>query len=255
MLPFLLLTAAMGAPPPLDQVAWLDTLIARRPTLMMQHVGTTSDPAWQALVIRPALRERLVGSATETYQTLVTAEYTEAQKVSDRVWSTAMQAARFPPTPTLTWNSNAGDVGFRVGAAGSLGLDQGYAPKVFFEFIDFDTALTPERVWGFAQRLEQVGFTGASKFTIPAEVLRFQYNNLIVYAPTIALGQCAEATGLEWFAGEIAHIGRGVDGELYGRSVDWHHFLLGGGFATLPEPFQDYVKYRTPNPAKMCPSV
>jgi len=81
--------------------------------------------------------------------------------------------------------------------------------------------------------------------------VRFQYNNVIVYGSSVAMAECAEATGLTYFSGQLLHVGRGVD--VIAEKLDYHHFLLTFGFDRLPPDVQDYVRHRAPLPATPCP--
>lgn len=242
----------------LDQQAYHQQLVERRPELMTQHGDSVRDPAWQALVIRPGWREEIL-STNATYRTILDREYTSDLRASDAAWAESLRAGQrsFAGTDTL---SAAGYpievyVGYKVGSRAATRDAAGYTFKVFFELVDFQRALTPERYLEFSRALVRAGFQGDSKIDLRPGQVRFQYNNVIVHAPSAAMAECGEAVGLAFFGKEIAHIARGVDappgpGET---ATDWHHYLLRGGFSRLTEMVRDFVAYRMgpagcPNP-------
>lgn len=68
------------------------------------------------------------------------------------------------------------------------------------------------------------------------------------------MAQCAESVGLAFFGESVLHTARGVDappgpGE---KATDWHHHLLRGGFARLPDAVVAFVRYQSP--AAACPA-
>jgi hypothetical protein len=218
----------------------------------------TADPAWHALVVRPRYRERLASGA-DTYETLVAREYTDADRASDASWTRALRVAQQAFVPTATVAPAGYDlrayVGYRVGPPIPTPAGPVLDYKVFFEFDDFRASLSPERYAGFVARLDEVGFHGDSKIDLRPGRVRFQYNDLIVHAPSIRMAACAEATGRAYFEDEIAHVGRGVDVRVGGRPTDWHHFLLSGRYDDLPIEARDFVEYRVPvGSASRCPA-
>lgn len=255
----LVVHAACATPtaPTLDQQAYYEQLVSRRPELMVRHGESVRDPAWQALVIRPAYREEILSTAA-TYQSILEREFTADLRTSDAAWASSLRDGqkRHPPTSTLDAAGYPIDVyvGYRIGRRPMPRDADGYTFKAFLELADFQGSLTPERYLGFSEALERAGFQGDSKIDLRPGQVRFQYNNVIVHAPSAAMAQCAETVGLAFFAGEIAHIARGVDaapgpGET---ATDWHHYLLRGGFSRLTDPVKDFIAYRgLPTP---CPN-
>lgn len=245
----------------LDEPGYLSQLLVNRPVLMSMHSGSVQDPAYLALVIRPQFRDQILFHKPDTYQTIMTRQYSMEERASDVAWVKALQQAQ------LQFQSDASVypagypiqafVGYKVGPNVPIHDQGGLDYKVFFEFADFQKTLSPSAYAGFARYLSQLGFQGDSKIPLQPGQARFQYNNLIVHAPSIPLAQCAEAAGIAYFGRQaIAHIARGVDVGLApgGKPTDWHHFLLTGGFGGLPGSVQDYVRYRTPNPPSVCPN-
>lgn len=236
----------------LDATDWLETLRAGRPELVTQHDGGIDDPAWQALVIRPRYRDELLGSET-TYEGLVARDYSAAQRSSDAAWAERLRDAQrsLPATPTLRPAGYPIEayVGYRVGPKGPLVDPIGVTYKVFFELDDFQTALAPDRYVAFSRALEQAGFVGDSKIDLRPGQVRFQYNNVIVHAPSVEMAECAEAIGLAYFGGQVLHVARGVDAD----GLDWHHFLLTGRFGQLPPQVRAFVHHREPLPDAPCP--
>lgn len=235
--------------PTVDQPAWLAELVAHRPGLVRLHEGSVQDPAWEALVLRPRYRAAFLASETETVETLLAREYTDAQRTSDVSWVRSLRDARgaFVPTATIDLGGYDGRayVGYRLGPRIAYDAD-GLVYKAFFEFSDFQRSLSAERYAGFVAALEALGFRGDSKIDLRSGRTRFQYNQLIVHAPSIEMARCAEAVGLAYFGDEVEHVARGVDVVGDGRPLDWHHFLLTGRYAALPDSVRDFVAYRLP---------
>lgn len=255
----LVVQAACSTPtaPTLDQQAYYEQLISRRPELMVQHGESVRDPAWQALVIRPAYREEVLSTGA-TYQSILEREYTAVLRAGDAGWASSLRDGQKAHSPTSTLSAAAYPidvyVGYRIGTHVPRDAD-GYSFKAFLELADFERSLTAERYLAFSEALERAGFQGDSKIDLRPGQVRFQYNNIIVHAPSAAMAQCAEAVGLAFFGRDIAHIARGVDappgpGET---ATDWHHYLLRGGFSRLTETVRDFIQYRRapsacPNP-------
>jgi hypothetical protein len=243
---------APGEPVPfLDEPAWLEELLERRARIMMMHEGSITDPAWQALVLRPRYRAAFLASDTDTYDAIVALEYTEEQRAGDAAWATALQDAQtaFVATPSI---APAGYdlrsyVGYRVGPELPRQSDDKVVDyKAFLEFSDFRRSLTPARYAGFVARLDARGFRGDSKIDLRPGQVRFQYNNVIIHAPSIDMARCAEAVAIEYFGAELEHIARGIDAVVGRKTNDWHHFLLTGSYDELPAAVRDFVEYRAP---------
>jgi len=243
--------------PALDATLWFEQLRQERPMLMTQHDGGIDDPAWQALVIRPRFRDPLIyGRAT--YATVLEREYTGNLEEADGRWAEDLRDAQLALEPSDTLYPSGYPiqqyVGFRTGPRGPWPHERGFTYKTFFEVDDILTTLTPERVVGFARELERVGFEGDFKIDLRRGQARFQYNNVIVHAPTMPMAECAESTGLRWFAGHLLHVAHGVDVKTGPDGpLDWHHFLLTGKFHELPTDVQAFARHRTPHPTHTCP--
>lgn len=250
------LLALPGASAPvLDERAWLDQLLEHRPALVMQHEGTMEDPAYWALVIKPRYRAELLTNSAATWETIVSREYTDALEASDLAWAESMRTfeAAVPATLTLRPFTNLKqNAGYAI--AGGAGYDAaGLHYKVFFDFTDFQKSLTGERVLGFAKELDRRGYQGDFKIGLTPPT-RFIYNQIIVHAPSVAMGLCVEAVGLAYFQGELDHIARGLDVALANKKTyNWHHYLLTALFDGLPVEARDYVGYRTLIPENVCP--
>lgn len=218
----------------------------------MKQVGKSMrDPAWQALVLRPQYRAELLASDTLTYETLVAREYGVEDRASDAAWARSMRDAQtaFVSTPAIAVAGYPVEVyvGYRVGPRPRLepdGLVLSY--KAFIEVRDFQQALSPERYAGFVARLDAHGLWGDSKISLRPGQVRFQYNNVIVHAPTLGMALCAEAVGVAYFGAAVKHVGRGIDAKIGPEAMDWHHFLLTGRYGELPSRVQDFIEYRTP---------
>lgn len=253
--PLLPLLALPGSQVPvLDERAWLEQLVVHRPALMMQHEGTMKDPAYWALVIKPKYRDEMLSDLTATWDTIIARENTDAVKASDLAWAAAARAVHAAVQPTATIRpARAWDTGGGYAIRKSASWDDaGLHYKVFFDFADFQVSLAGDRVVGFVKELDRRGFEGDFKFGFsPAP--RFNYNQIIVHASSIAMGLCMEAVGLAWYGKELDHIDRGLDVVVDKRPYDWHHYLLTALYDQIPSAAKDYVDYRTPIPAKVCP--
>lgn len=249
-----LLASRAATVPIVEEREWWQQLSARRPELAAQHSGTMRDPAYWALVIKPKYREELLSDPAATWDTIVLREDTEALKQRDEEWADALRAfARtIQPSPTLRGGAGERSTGYAVRGGATFDA-AGLHYKVFFDFSDFTRSLTGERVLGFAKELERRGFVGDFKIGLTADT-RFIYNQIIVHAPSIAMGLCVENVGLTWFAGELDHVARGLDVTVDGSPNDWHHFLLLDRWTEVPAAAAEYVAYRTPIPDSVCPA-
>jgi hypothetical protein len=245
---------APSSVPFLDAPAWLAELQTSRPELASQHRGGIDDPAWQALVMRPQYRSELITTPTATYASIVAREYSSKERKADEAWAQEMRDAWAKQQWTATLRDgrspNEVYVDMRVGPDTRMGED-GHVYKVFFELDDIPRSVSPDRYFGFGRALERAGFGGASKVALRPGQVRFQYNNVIVYAPSLAMAECAEAVGLSYFADQLLHVGRGVD--VIAEKTDYHHFLLTGGFDRLAPDVQAFIRHRAPLPANPCP--
>jgi hypothetical protein len=243
--------------PALDATVWFEQLTQARPGLMKQHTGGIKDPAWQALVIRPRYRNELLNGSGATYETIVARDLVPDLEDADATWAEDLRLAQLALVPSDTLYPSGypiqAYVGFRTGTRGPWNKDRGLSYKTFFEVDDLHTTLSPDRVVGFARELERVGFVGDFKIDLRRGQVRFQYNNVIVHAPTMAMAECAEATGLRWFAGQLLHVAHGLDVVTTSGPLDWHHFLLTGKFHELPEDVQAFARHQTPHPTSTCP--
>jgi len=235
-----------SGPGVLDQAAWYDQLVERRPALMEQHDGGVDDPAWQALVLRPRYRNELLRSPTLTYEDIVAREYDDAERATDDAWAQSLRDAQtaFQPTATLRPGRYPLEVyaSFVVGSPGRMVGAEGFSFKTLLEIDDVPAHLGPDGFVGFAEALERAGFAGDFKIDLRPGATRFQFNNVIVHAPAASSAACAEATGRAYFGGHLRHVARGVDDMRGERGVDWHHFLLTGGDDALPEHLRSFVK-------------
>ncbi len=241
-----MLFACANVPGVVDQVSWYALLSRHRPELMEQHDGGTDDPAWQALVLRPQYRPELIRSPTLTYEAIVAREYDDAERSADAAWAERMEQAQiaFEPTPTVRPGRFPADVytSMVIGFPGALRDPRGFSFKVLLEVDDVLEHLGPEQVAGFAEALEAARFVGDFKVDLRPGHTRFQFNNVIIHAPTPEHASCAEATSRRYFAGHLRHVARGVD-DMRGESgVDWHHFLLTGGFDVLAADLRAFIE-------------
>lgn len=248
-----LLASPQASVPVIEERAWWEQLSSRRPELAAQHTGTMRDPAYWALVIKPKYRDELLSTPGATWDTIVSREDTDALKARDRAWADALRAyaATIQASATLRGGASESTAGYAVRGGASFDA-AGLHYKVFFDFTDHNRSLTGERVYGFAKQLERRGFVGDFKIGLTTDT-RFIYNQIIVHAPSIAMGLCVESVGLEWFAGELDHVARGLDVTVDGSPNDWHHFLLLDRWAVVPPAAAGYVEYRTPIPPSVCP--
>jgi hypothetical protein len=230
-------SASAGGPTRVDELGYLRSLQARRPGLMQQHAGSVDDPAWQALVIAPEYREAILGQSYATYLGVLAAEYSAAEMAADRAWALSL----------LEWGRTAGHgdvvpfadrgvyVGLRVGEQSRIAGD--YTYKVFLGFADFRTQLSASTYAAFGAALSRHGFDGASKVDLREGATRFRYNQLVVYARSGAMAQCAERVAEDFFGATLEPSLTG------GRPLDWHHFLLTGGYDQLPAEARAFVEY------------
>lgn len=103
--------------------------------------------------------------------------------------------------------------------------------------------LTPERFLELGQALDSAGFHGDFKVPLTPGSARFQYNNVIVHAPSAAQAACAEAVVLEVLGRDVERVGRGADA-VVGRlgPLSWHEWLLATGDEALPAAVQRFVE-------------
>jgi hypothetical protein len=244
------------AVPILDQVEWWIDLTMERPQLADQYVGRIDDPAWQALVIRPRYRLELITPPFETYESIVAREYGPDERAADRLWAEGLQAAEIEAEPDAAMRriGRPAYAEFRIGPPVRTRDARGFTYKAFFEVDDFLVSLGPDRVTGFARALDAAGFVGGFIIDLRPGQVRFQYNNVIVHAPTMAMADCALATGLSYFASDLLHVGRGIDATKPERSLDWHHFLLTGEFDQLPADVQAFTRSRELPATTSCPA-
>jgi hypothetical protein len=239
----------------IDELAWLDQLLESRPRLVMQHEGGILDPAWQALVLRPQYRQELLDSSL-TYADIVEREYSVELRAIDKTWADSLRVAQRSATGAGVVHPGVYPVDtFASWAVGSMepasGMVQDY--KVFFEFADFVKDLTADRYLAFSNALAAHGFVGDSKIDLRPGQVRFQYNNIIVHAPSIAMAGCAEAIGLEFFGEQLLHEGRGVDAFVAKKPMDWHHFLLTDRVQSLPEDARNFLAFDVLYDTAICP--
>jgi hypothetical protein len=245
--------SALAAPPILDEVDWLDDLTAARPNLVAKSDAGIYDPAYAALVIRPAYREE-IRTSTATYASIVAREYTADARKEDDIWATSLRDAqrRFRPHRRSRVASYALEAytGYAVGDG--LQDENGVTYKVFLEVKDHVTTLSAASWLGFVDALDTAGFVGDTKIDLRPGVTRFRYNDVIVHAPSIAAARCAEAVGVAYFGAAILHVARGIDPPPSNGPIDWHHFLLTGAFGKLPRNIQDFVRYVGPDATATC---
>jgi hypothetical protein len=248
-----------AAPPFVDQPAWLDQLRVHRPDVLVSGRGGVLDPAWQALVLRPRYRADFLVFA-DTYASFRARTYTQAQREIDARWAQSLRDAQqaFVPTTNIVvaGYDRQAYVGYQVGPR-SWGEPDGLVVnhKAFLELSDFERSLTPERYAGFVAKLGEHGFIGDSKVDLRPGQVRFQYNNVIVHAPSAQMARCAEAVGIAYFGAELEHVARGIDAVVDHDTLDWHSFLLTGRYAELPSPVRDFVEYRIPvGSTAVCPA-
>jgi hypothetical protein len=249
-----LLASPQASVPVIEERAWWEQLSSRRPELAAQHTGTMRDPAYWALVIKPKYRDELLSTPGATWDTIVSREDTDALKARDRAWADALRAyaGTIQASSTLRGGASESTAGYAVRGGASFDA-AGLHYKVFFDFKDFNRSLTGERVAGFAKELERRGFIGDFKIGLTPDT-RFIYNQIIVHAPSVAMGLCVESVGLDWFGGELEHVARGLDVVVDGRPTDWHHFLLLDRWTVVPQEAAEYVDYQTPIPRAICPA-
>jgi hypothetical protein len=272
-----------------DEVQYWRILDQKRPELLADPAT-----CYGALTLKSALRSRLL-DGTETPQQIINENYSTAEKNLDFAWMQGQQAALVAKgAELLSLLSKAGIdvrgispsdpsnqlfrramakginqrifvyapagyvpssfVGYEVGT-GNVADERGLDYKVFFEFADYHTDLTPAVYQKFSQALAKAGFHGDSKtptFSPLPGQNRFQYNNLIVHSHSIADAKIAEWVGFEVFGRTIAHMSRGVDvmrkvdGSYVipglNQAYDWHHFLCSRNFIYLPVDVKEFVE-------------
>ncbi|HEY9730611.1 MAG TPA: tetratricopeptide repeat protein [Drouetiella sp.] len=190
---------------------------------------------WSALLLKPKFREQILTGKASVEE--IKNSYTASEKSSDAAWIQAHQSAQrqFAPSKDLPVDLAGYDinqfVGLRCGSYHSLFDDDGICYKIFFDFKDASSTLTPEIYLQFVKRLAENGFVGDSKISMQPGFVRFNYNDIIVHTGSPKMAQLAEAVGVEIFNSRLEYVGRGVDvrgtDSVNGRgnTLDWHHYL------------------------------
>ncbi len=234
-----------------DELGWLTALNEQRPDLVTQHDGGVDDPAWRALVLHPRYRQQMLNPGA-TWDTVLAAEYTLGRRERDRLWAIALRAAHQAVVPHAGVRAGGVDaqvyVGYRIGEPGPWRGTDGTVRKLYLSFVDPERDLSAARLAGFAQHLATRGFDGAFKVDLRPGLARFTYNQLILYLADPSHTDCAESAATAYFAEALSTLGRGVDpAPLQGeRPLDWHHFLLTGRYAELPDEVKEWAENAVP---------
>lgn len=124
-----------------------------------------------------------------------------------------------------------------------------YVYKVLAELHE-PTRLTADRTMALGQALADHGFRGDFKVPVGPGRARFQYNHIIVHAPTPEDAACAEAVIVDLLGQDVARVGRGADADVptLGR-LSWHDWLLALQGAPLPADVDRFVGAAGPVPA------
>lgn len=137
-------------------------------------------------------------------------------------------------------------VSFQIGPAQMpWWKDRGYNFKVFFEFKDPQSSLTPEIYRAFARRLSREGFQGDFKIPVISGWIRFNWNNVVVHATSLESARIAEKVGLQTFEGRLSSYSRGIDfrqPEDF-KVYDWPSFLCLKDPALLPADIYKFVNH------------
>ncbi len=257
--------------PVIDELAYYDALVARRPDVL-------SSDCYRALVLKPKYRERLL--AGETFDAIRDATYTSEQRAFDTQWTRALQSAESAycadhgdPGGCVAICKQACDacapaveraardtvgfwpsgyplcdfVGYQVGPrarpTGKI-LDW----KVFFEIKDEALAsFDAETYFRFTRALERAGFHGDSKIFMHVGGVRYQYNGIIIHSQSMDDARIAERVGTETLHDFIAARARGLDlatSKSPDGELDWHHYLCAQGKADIPSEGLAYVRER-----------
>jgi hypothetical protein len=187
------------------------------------------------LLLKPKYRGQILSGKATVDE--VKNSYSASEKAIDEAWIQAHQSAqrqfiasRELPVDLAGYDINQ-FVGLRCGQYSTLFDDDGMCYKIFFDFKDPSTALTPELYLQFVKRLAQSAFTGDSKICMQPGYVRFNYNDIIVHTGSPKLAQLAEAVGVDVFNSRLEYVGRGVDvrgstgSTGRGETLDWHHYL------------------------------
>jgi len=234
-----------------DELTWLRQLQERRPDLVSQHAGGVAAPGWLALVLHPQWRGQLLDEGS-SWESILGAEYSADLRARDRLWVSALRAAHKAIEPSPRLRAGGVDervyVGYRIGSPGPWRDGDGFVRKVYLSFETPERDLGAGQLAGFAQHLAGLGFDGAFKVDLRPGLARFTYNQLILYLDDASSVECAEAAALAFFGDGLSTVGRGVDPPPAqgAPALNWHQFLLTGGYPSLPLEVRTWLEVSAP---------
>jgi hypothetical protein len=225
-----------------DELQWVRQVQTSRPS-----VFDDVDGASQVLSLKPQYRQGYFASAS--LDSFIKQHYTVSEQAADQRWSEEhrQMIARMSGNPQKNLQVAGYDSRFFAGYTnnGFRGTRAPVCYKVFFEFTDPISDLTPALYLKFAEYLSEQGFHGDSKVPLAPGQARFHYNNLIVHAANLQHALYAEELGIRFFGGKLARTGRGIDSYTNQEPLDWHHFLAAnkGSLNGLPPVTIQYLNF------------
>jgi len=227
------------------EIGYFQYLSNNRPELLAQTAV-----CYTTLLFKPRYRSAI--SAGSDVQSFMNEHYLTGQREEDMRWVAGqlqMEGSiqnRLPANVSVAGYNPSQFVGYLNNHPTRFSDDNGICFKVFFEFKNPTTDLTPQAYVDFVEALSNAGFVGDSKVPLAPGAIRFHYNNVIVHAVSKANALLAEQFGIKYWGAKLENIGRGVDVEQGPRNYDWHHFLCanGGNLSSLTREAIDYLYYR-----------
>jgi hypothetical protein len=228
-----------------DEIGYYKCLANSRPELLSQPAICDN-----TLLFKPRYRSAIAsGSDVESY---MNDHYMQGQREEDLRWIAAQLQmlasvqSRLPANVAVAGYNPNQFVGYLNNHPTGFADANGICYKVFFEFKNATTDLTPQAYVAFVEALSNAGFVGDSKVPLAPGSIRFHYNNIIVHATSRANALLAEQFGTKYWGDKLENIGRGVDVMQPPRNYDWHHYLCasGGDLSRFSRETLDYLYYR-----------
>jgi hypothetical protein len=229
-----------------DEISYYQYLAKNRPELLSQ-----AEVCDTTLLFKPRYRSAIMGGSD--VQTYMEDHYSTGQREEDMRWVAAQLQMEgsiqnaLPSNVAVAGYSPKFYVGYTNNHPTRFTDQNGICYKVFFEFKNPTTDLTPQAYVDFVKALSNAGFVGDSKVPLAPGAIRFHYNNVIVHAVSKANALLAEQFGTRYWGAKLENTGRGVDVMHPPDNLDWHHFLCRSGgdlSSSLSRETLDYLYFR-----------
>jgi hypothetical protein len=210
--------------PYIEEIAYWHRLLAG-PKRTDLHLG---------LMLKSEYRDAYMAGSNAN--SIIAGRYSAQQQEQDAAWIVSQQNAE---QSFVSHGSSAihvagypinAFVGYKCGAGRMIDED-GFSYKVFLDFKNPIKDLTADAYLQFVEEIFKNGFVGDSKVPMTPGAVRFNYNNVIVHAPSPESAKIAERVARQMFGDKLAHTGRGIDvmkarlQDPTARGRDWHVFL------------------------------